>query len=52
VAKQQESVPTHYPCLVQKDGLRRVHSPGDERPVTYRGPIRRTLARLVGALRA
>jgi hypothetical protein len=46
-----KGVPSHYPCLTQKDGLRRVHEPGDERPVLRKSPLQRTFARLVVALR-
>jgi hypothetical protein len=48
---QDDGVPSHYPCLTQKDGLRRVHEPRDERPVARKKPLRQTFTRLVGALR-
>jgi len=48
---QDDGVPSHYPCLTQKDGLRRVHAPRDERPVARQSPLQRRLERLVLALR-
>ena len=48
---QDDGVPSHYPCLTQKDGLRRVHEPRDERPATI-GPLRRTFTRLIATLRS
>jgi hypothetical protein len=47
---QDDGVPSHYPCLMQKDGLRRVHEPRDERPVTP-SPLRQAFTRLIVALR-
>jgi hypothetical protein len=49
VTKQQQGVPMHYPCLTQKDGLRRVHEPHEERIVTQQGRLRlrRALSKLV-----
>lgn len=52
VAKQQETVPSSYPCLAQKDGLRRVHEPHDERVVTRPGLTRRLLAKLAATRRS
>jgi hypothetical protein len=52
MARQQETVPSSYPCMAQKDGLRRVHDPHDERIVHHRGPARRLLARLIAAVRS
>ena len=48
---QDDGVPSHYPCLMQKDGLRRVHEPRDERPVVTKTPLQRTFMRLIVALR-
>jgi hypothetical protein len=36
---------------MQKDGLRRVHEPRDERPVVSKSPLRRSFTWLVVALR-
>ena len=52
MAKQQETVPSSYPCLAQKDGLRRVHEPQDERIVTRPGRTRRLLAKLAASVRS
>jgi len=48
---QDDGVPSHYPCLMQKDGLRRVHEPRDERPGARKGPLRQAFTRLIVALR-
>jgi hypothetical protein len=48
---QDDGVPCHYPCLTQKDGLRRVHEPRDELRVMRQKPLRHTFKRLVDALR-
>jgi hypothetical protein len=48
---QDDGVPSHYPCLMQKDGLRRVREPRDERPTARESSLRRRLERLVLALR-
>jgi hypothetical protein len=36
---------------MQKDGLRRVHEPADERPIVRKSPLRRTFTRLIVTLR-
>jgi len=46
-----DRVPPHYPCLMQKDGLRRVHEPRDEQPIVRKGPLRDSFTRLIVALR-
>jgi len=48
---QDDGVPSHYPCLTQKDGLRRVREPQDERRAVRQRPLRRRLEQLVLALR-
>jgi hypothetical protein len=45
-------VPSAYPCLMQKDHLRRVSHPHDERIVIGRRRVRRALAKLARAVRA
>jgi hypothetical protein len=47
---RDDGPPSHYPCLMQKDGLRRVHEPRDERPPA-KSPLRPTWSRLAVALR-
>jgi hypothetical protein len=48
---RDDRVPSHYPCLMQKDGLRRVHEPRDEQPVVRTTPPRDGFKRLIVALR-
>ena len=48
---QDDGVPSHYPCLMQKDGLRRVREPRDERPAVRERWLRRRFESLVLALR-
>jgi hypothetical protein len=45
-------VPSTYPCLMQKDHLRRVQHPHDERVVIGRSRVRRAVAKLAAAIRA
>jgi hypothetical protein len=47
-----DGVPSTYPCLMQKDHLRRVDHPHDERFVITRGPIRRAFGKLAAARRS
>jgi len=48
---QDDGVPSHYPCLTQKDGLRRVHEPDDELRVLRQKSLRQTFKRPIVALR-
>ena len=52
MGKQHETFPSRYPGLIQKDGLRRVHDPHDERIVRRPRPARRLLAKLAAAVRS
>ncbi len=53
MATRQDGVPSHYPCMTQKDGIRRVHDPhGDPRPPVRPHRLRRSIARFVAAVRA
>jgi hypothetical protein len=45
-------VPSTYPCLMQKDHLRRVNQPHDERIVVGPRRVRQALAKLARAVRA
>jgi hypothetical protein len=52
VTKHQDGVPSHYPCVTQKDGVRRVHHPHGDPVVASKQRIRHTLAKLLSPLRA
>jgi hypothetical protein len=50
VPKKENVIPSHYPCMMQKDDLHRVSHPHDEmpRPAT---PLQRFVSKLVAAVR-
>jgi hypothetical protein len=47
-----DGVPSTYPCLMQKDHLRRVDHPHDERVVVSESLVRRAFAKVVAVVHA
>ena len=51
MGKSADPVPTGYPCMMPKDGLRRVQSPHDDYPIPRPQRLRRAIKKLVAAVR-
>ena len=51
MAKSGDTVPPVYPCMMQKDGLRRVHSPHDDYPIPKSHRLRRAITKVITAVR-
>ena len=52
MAKYEDGIPLHYPCMTQKDGMRRVHHPDADPIIVRKKRVRRAVARLLAPLRA
>jgi len=50
VPKKENVIPSHYPCVMQKDDLRRVSHPHDETPRPSNA-LQRFAAKLVAVVR-